>query len=155
MTEGLNHFYTHDHERLDQLFERFQQLKGKNLPAAKVLLEEFRAGLQQHMAWEEAILFCEYDDRTRHPEESPTAELRSDHHEILAHLEAIEDKIARSDANTEAEERRFLKTLSAHNRMMSAPKVSITFKGSVVLPFDFDIFSPLASIVKPWVRTAS
>ena len=37
---------------------------------------------------------------------------------------------------------------------MSAPLVSITFKGSMVLPSDLDIFMPLASIVKPWVSTA-
>jgi hypothetical protein len=27
--------------------------------------------------------------------------------------------------------------------------------GSVVFPFDLDIFSPFSSWVKPWVRTAS
>jgi hypothetical protein len=38
--------------------------------------------------------------------------------------------------------------------MMSAPFVSITFSGSMVLPRLLDIFMPLASMVKPCVSTA-
>ncbi len=37
---------------------------------------------------------------------------------------------------------------------MSAPESLITAWGSAVLPFDFDIFSPFSSRVKPWVSTA-
>ena len=46
-------------------------------------------------------------------------------------------------------------TDSAHSRMMSAPCSFITSSGLMVLPRLLDIFMPLASIVKPWVSTAS
>ena len=48
---------------------------------------------------------------------------------------------------------RLVSTEATHRRTISAPRFLITFCGATTLPFDFDIFSPLASTVKPWVNT--
>jgi predicted XRE-type DNA-binding protein len=50
-------FFEHDHDRLDELFETFQQLKRSDFPKAKDAFKEFKFGLQRHIVWEEDLLF--------------------------------------------------------------------------------------------------
>ena len=55
-TLTISRFYSGDHNRLDGLFEQYLKLKEKEPDQAIKVLEEFKSGLEQHMAWEEAIL---------------------------------------------------------------------------------------------------
>src|ERR1035437_1869111 len=84
--ETLAKFYEDDHHRLDGLFAAFQDLKGKDRAGAKGTFHAFRSGLEQHMAWEEAVLFPEYEDRIQGPERAVTEELRMEHAQIQDQL---------------------------------------------------------------------
>jgi regulator of cell morphogenesis and NO signaling len=113
--ESISHFYTEDHERLDVLWTQFRRLKQSEPPSAVKILQQFRSGLEQHMAWEESILFSEYDARFGDTDTTTTEELLSDHGEILNILDVIEEKIAANDWAIEREEARLMRTLKAHN----------------------------------------
>ncbi len=108
-------FYSQDHEQLDRLFERFQALKATAPDEALETLRKFRHGLEQHMAWEEAILFSNYDQKQR-AEDGLTAQLLLEHGQIRDRLEAIEAKLRNGDTYTNEEEERFSKILASHNR---------------------------------------
>lgn len=113
----ISQFYSDDHARLDCLFEKFQKVKENEPERATQILEEFKAGLEQHMAWEEAILFSEYDARVPSAEdESPTLDLNSDHQQIRECLEVVLRKMRAKDTNTDQDESRMLQILTAHNR---------------------------------------
>lgn len=112
----ISQWYADDHNRLDALFERFLKEKETDLNKAIETLEEFKSGLEQHMAWEEAILFSEYDARIPSPEgESPTVDLIFEHEQIRDYLETVLRKLRENDQNTEKDEARMAETLAAHN----------------------------------------
>lgn len=113
---SLARFYTDDHDRLDGLLADFARLKSSDRERATSAFSAFKSGLEQHMAWEEAILFPEYDMKAGMPEESPTEELVDEHQEIRRHVEAIERMFRDGSGDTAAEESRLAKLLSAHNR---------------------------------------
>jgi hemerythrin superfamily protein len=113
METPLTAFYEEDHRRLDGLFAAYQALRRQEPAQAKEILRRFRSGLEQHMAWEEAILFSEYDARA--PEAGLTAELLGEHAEIMNLIDRIEEKGRRQDPDTDREEARLLTLLSAHN----------------------------------------
>ena len=114
----ITQFYSEDHARLDSLFEQFQKLKEKEPDQSIKILEEFKAGLEQHMAWEEAILFSEYDVRIPSAEEeSPTVDLTFEHQQLRDYLEIVLRKMREKDSGLELEkdEARFVELLAAHN----------------------------------------
>ena len=116
MAKELSTFYSHDHDRLDGLFKSFQDLKTKDPGRAKEHLAQFRAGLEQHMAWEEAILFPEYDGKFGGSgEDSITQALLGEHAEILGVLDRIDEKVAEG-VESSHDESRLLKILGDHNR---------------------------------------
>lgn len=111
-------FYSDDHRRLDGVFERYLELKEKEPEEAIKALEEFKAGLEQHMAWEEAILFSEYDVRVpAADEESPTVDLTFEHQQLRDYLEIVLRKMKEKERGPELEkdEARFAALLAAHN----------------------------------------
>ncbi len=54
---SITEFMANDHDRLDGIFGKFRDLKSTELKKAKLLFNDFTAGLRQHIAWEEEILF--------------------------------------------------------------------------------------------------
>ncbi len=115
--ETICKFYADDHDRLDGLFALFQDLKRKELERAKEAFRKFKSGLEQHMAWEEAILFSEYEAKTGIQEGGPTEDLRFEHEQIRDQLENIGRKLNQNDLDTEKDEARLGETLAAHNWM--------------------------------------
>lgn len=82
------------------------------------VLEQFKFGLEQHMAWEEAILFSEYDVRIPSAdEESPTVDLTFEHQQLRDYLEIVLRKMRenKQDLELEKDEARFVELLAAHN----------------------------------------
>lgn len=115
-TDTISKFYADDHNRLDGLFEQFLKLKEKDLRQAVDVLEQFKTGLEQHMAWEEAILFSEYDARIPSAdEESPTVDLRFEHEQLREYLEIVLRRLKANDRDTEKDEARLAELLGAHN----------------------------------------
>jgi hemerythrin-like domain-containing protein len=68
------------------------------------------------MAWEEAILFSEYDVRLpSSDEESPTVDLRFEHEQLREYLGIVLRKLKANDRDTEKDEARLAELLGAHN----------------------------------------
>ena len=114
---SLARFFTDDHERLDSLFREFQSKKQSDPGGALDILEAFKSGLEQHMAWEEAILFGAYDERVSSPEgESPTRQLNVEHQQIRRQLEDLLARVRHGEADTADSEARLTRLLASHNR---------------------------------------
>lgn len=114
-TASINEHYTHDHDRLDELFHQFQTLKPSDRVQAANNFREFKAGLEQHIVWEEEILFPSFETKFRLPG-GPTEVMRLEHREIRKYLDAIADKLARDDFDTADEESGLLAVLCPHNQ---------------------------------------
>ena len=112
--ETLTQFYADDHRRLDELFAAFQNLKPAD-PKRVEMFRQFRSGLEQHMAWEEAILFSEYDARTAEEGRDRTKDLRFEHEELRGFMGDIEDKMRKGDFKTQKDEDHLFAMLAAHN----------------------------------------
>jgi iron-sulfur cluster repair protein YtfE (RIC family) len=109
-------YYETDHDRLDELFKQFQQLKRSELPKAKELFSGFRSGLLRHIMWEEEILFPLFEQKTGMYHSGPTEVMRTEHRIIKKHLEAIHDAVQSGNVETEADEQAMMNTLFVHNQ---------------------------------------
>lgn len=108
-------FYEEDHDRLDELFTTFQRLKRTDFAKAKVAFKEFKVGLQRHIVWEEDLLFPLWEEKTGMSEGGPTSVMRHEHGQIGQQLEAIHDKVAEQNPDSDQEEQTLLNLLGAHN----------------------------------------
>ncbi len=59
----ISQFFEQDHDRLDELFKTFQQLKRSDFAKAKEAFKEFKFGLQRHIVWEEDQLFPLWEEK--------------------------------------------------------------------------------------------
>jgi regulator of cell morphogenesis and NO signaling len=114
--QTISNYYETDHDRLDELFKRFQQLKRVDYPQAKRYFREFKFGLQRHIIWEEEILFPLFEQKTGMTNGGPTFVMRQEHRLIGKHLEAIHDKVKIMDPNSNDDEQALLNVLFAHNQ---------------------------------------
>ena len=108
-------FYEQDHDRLDELFKTFQQLKRSDFAKAKDAFKEFKFGLQRHIVWEEDILFPFWEKETGITEGGATSVMRAEHRQIEQQLEAIHGKVAEQDPNSDQAEQALLNLLGSHN----------------------------------------
>ncbi|MBI4024516.1 MAG: hemerythrin domain-containing protein [Verrucomicrobia bacterium] len=113
--QPIAQWYGHDHDRLDELFQQFRASKETDFPRAGESFRQFRKGLEQHIAWEEGILFPLFEEKTGLHGCGPTEVMRQEHREIKRLLEQIGGKIERNDAATDADGAALLQTLGAHN----------------------------------------
>lgn len=75
----LHEFFTQDHRRLDELFDRF---KADKSDARIEILNEFASGLIRHIIWEEEYLFPIFERVTGMVQEGPVKVMREEHHII-------------------------------------------------------------------------
>lgn len=104
-------FMSKDHDRLDNLFKNFQDIKLKDISKAKEIYNEFKKGLERHIVWEEEILFPRFDTKYNLKDSGPTAAMKEEHKQIKALLSKIEANISNSD-DFEAD---LLSVLGMHN----------------------------------------
>lgn len=109
-------FFEQDHDRLDELFKTFQQLKRSDFPKAKEAFKEFKFGLQRHIVWEEDVLFPLWKKKTGMSESGPTPVMRNEHRQIGQQLEAIHGKVSEQTPDSDKEEQALLDLLGSHNR---------------------------------------
>ena len=109
-------FFEQDHDRLDELFKTFQQSKGSDFPKAKEAFKEFKIGLQRHIVWEEDLLFPIWEQKTGMSDSGPTPVMRNEHRQIGQQLEAIHQKVANQNPDSDQEEQALLDLLGSHNR---------------------------------------
>lgn len=114
--QTIREFYEKDHDRLDELFKTFQQLKRSDFPEAKEAFIEFKLGLQRHIVWEEDLLFPLWEKKTGRSEEGPTVVMRAEHRQIGQQLEAIHGKVSAQNPDSDQEEQALLDILGSHNR---------------------------------------
>jgi regulator of cell morphogenesis and NO signaling len=113
--ETIAAFYEQDHDRLDELFKTFQQLKRSDFPKAKEAFKEFKFGLQRHIVWEEDILFPLWEKETGITEGGATSVMRTEHRQIGQHLEAIHQKVVDQNPDSDQDEQALLNLLGSHN----------------------------------------
>jgi iron-sulfur cluster repair protein YtfE (RIC family) len=112
-----------DHDRLDGLFKKFQELKRVDFQKAIECFKQFKVGLQRHIVWEEEILFPLFERKMGSPL-GPTQVMRMEHRQIREYLESIHKKVhehpPKADASggpeSDQEEQMLLTVLSAHNQ---------------------------------------
>ena len=109
-------FFEQDHDRLDEYFKTFQQLKRTDFFKAKEAFTLFKDGLQQHIVWEESLLFPLWEKKTGMTEEGPTVAMRAEHRRIELQLEAIHGKVTGQNPESDQEEQALLDHLGSHNR---------------------------------------
>ena len=71
-----------DHDRLDDLFNKYKDLKNSDPNKAEEMFSEFKSGLEKHILWEEDILFPLFEKKTGMYEGGPTAVMRLEHKNI-------------------------------------------------------------------------
>lgn len=106
--------FSEDHDRLDELFRRFQTRMPSDRARAVQSFEEFKQGLERHIVWEEGILFPAFELKTGHTE-GPTTVMRMEHQEIRGLLGAISARLTEGRDDTVADEAALLAVLAAHN----------------------------------------
>ena len=107
--------FEQDHDRLDGLFESFQQQKRQDFAKAKKAFAEFKAGLQRHILWEEELLFPRWEENSGMAEGGPTQIMRSEHRLIRDCMEAIQSELERETPDRDGDEQRLLELLKPHN----------------------------------------
>ncbi len=112
----ISAFFEQDHDRLDELFKIFQQLKRSDFPKAKEAFKEFKVGLQRHIVWEEEVLFPLWEKKTGMSESGPTPVMRNEHRQIGQQLDAIHGKVSEQNPDSDKEEQALLDLLGSHNR---------------------------------------
>jgi len=112
----VSEFFEQDHDRLDELFKTFQQLKRSDFPRAKEAFKAFKVGLQRHIVWEEEVLFPLWENKTGMSDSGPTPVMRNEHRQIGQLLEAIHGKVAAQNPDSDQEEQALLDILGSHNR---------------------------------------
>ncbi|GBC85630.1 Iron-sulfur cluster repair protein YtfE [bacterium HR11] len=115
MSFSVADFMSHDHDRLDALFEEFRRTKTQDLPRARRLFDEFRSGLERHIVWEEDILFPAFEARTGMHEAGPTVVMRMEHRQIRELLAEIARALEAGRTDTDALEQDLLQVLGVHN----------------------------------------
>lgn len=111
----ISAFFEEDHDRLDELFKTFQRLKRSDFAKAKEAFKDFKFGLQRHIVWEEDLLFPLWEEKTGMAEGGPTFVMRNEHRQIGEQLEAIHQKVAEQNPDSDQEEQALLTLLGSHN----------------------------------------
>jgi regulator of cell morphogenesis and NO signaling len=116
MREGtIMKYYEEDHDRLDELFQEFRQMKHKDFTQAKPFFRQFVFGLQRHIIWEEEILFPLFEEKTGIRQGGPTEAMRAEHKQIKRHLDLIHEKVRVHDPSTDYEEDLLFHAMTVHN----------------------------------------
>lgn len=113
---SVREFFERDHDRLDQLFASYQRNYASDPAQARRAFAAFRAGLEQHIVWEEARLFPLWEQKTGMTQAGPTVVMRAEHqhiHDLLHRIEAALDPA--QDAPREAATNTLVEVLTSHN----------------------------------------
>lgn len=108
----LSEFYRDDHRRLDRLWRRM--LCGGTAEAQRAFVE-FRSGLEQHIEWEERLLFPLLE-AAEHPDIRRRTDLLCwEHRHLRAWLERVGSHLVRRDEEAALEREAFAGLLAGHN----------------------------------------
>lgn len=103
LTETIQHFYNEDREHLDQLLREFERARIECVEEARGIYDEFRAGLEEHMRWEEELLYPVFE-RLAGENECGMESMRCEHQAIREQLARLEWLLEGPDARLMLEE---------------------------------------------------
>lgn len=113
--ETVFQFMSDDHDRLDEIFSKIKEVKSTDLDQAVSLFKTFRQGLEQHIVWEEEVLFPEFEEKTGNRNSGPTEVMRQEHVMIKSHLKNIGEILDSKSADIDSEADAMLNILKIHN----------------------------------------
>lgn len=113
--QSISEFMRKDHNRLDELFKRYNVFKNSDPIKAKEIFFEFKYGLQKHILWEEEILFPLFENKTGMSYIEPTFVLKIEHEKIKHYLAEMSIKLENSNNQTDDFENILNNILFAHN----------------------------------------
>ncbi|MBI3999494.1 MAG: hemerythrin domain-containing protein [Candidatus Omnitrophica bacterium] len=114
--ETIASFFQKDHERLDRFFDEFQAVKACDAIGAREHFENFRRGLEQHMTWEEDILFPLFESKTDMKGSGPTQVMRWEHEQMRKLIKNLQEKIKGEALGDDDQEAALIESLARHNR---------------------------------------
>lgn len=114
MRNILTQFFSTDHDRLDFLFHNYQLNKGIDSDKAFRFFSKFTSGLEQHIKWEEELLFPAFEEAYRMDKGGPTFVMRAEHKVIKSLLNQIESAIS-AGRPADQEEQKLVEFLTLHN----------------------------------------
>lgn len=107
-------FMGEDHDRLDNIFKKFKNIKNTDKNKARNLFHEFKIGLQKHIVWEEEILFPIFENKTGMHDTGPTAVMKTEHRKIKDLLERIHRNLGKNIQIKDLEDE-LIEVLTGHN----------------------------------------
>lgn len=113
--QSISDFMEKDHDRLDGLFNQYKDLKNSNQNKAKEIFSGLKSGLENHIMWEEEILFPLFEQKTGMFNGGPTAVMRMEHTSIKNFLNAISAKLTVGSIQTDNLDSNLVSILSEHN----------------------------------------
>lgn len=113
--QSISKFMEQDHDRLDDLYNQFKELKASDQNKANEIFSEFKSDLQKHIFWEEEILFPLFEYKTGMHDTGPTAVMRIEHKEIKNYLNEIFTNLNNGNTQTKDLENELFEVLYAHN----------------------------------------
>ena len=111
--QSIKAFFEADHERLDQLFVNYLNLKNSSYSRARKYFVQFKNGLQRHIQLEEEFVFPLFQNKTDMV--GALRVMRMEHKKIRELLEVLQEKVKKSDQNSEAEEYKLLALIGEHS----------------------------------------
>jgi len=112
---SVGDYFREDYVGLDELFRKFQTEKHSNLNRARKCFEEFKSRLENHMVWEEELLFPFFDDKTEMQYPGLTAVMRTEHAQIREALLEVHSQTVNMNRHSEGSELSLIAILDAHN----------------------------------------
>jgi len=95
--QTLSTYLTSDHRRCDDVFIEMEQcVSGGRWDDARARFQEFSAGVEQHFAMEETVLFPAFEKATGNSA-GPTSVMKSEHRQIRDILQLLRAALALHD----------------------------------------------------------
>ena len=110
-------FMSIDHDRLDNKIRMYSREKLLDIERAESIFLFFKSELEQHIIWEENILFPIFERKTGIKGGGPTSVMRMEHIQIKNHLQEIKRKLhTKKIQDSCKEEVALFKVLESHNQ---------------------------------------
>jgi len=112
--DTIKSYFQEDHERLGNLLKKFRIVSARDIESGRKPFEKFKRGLEQHITWEEEILFPLFESKTGMSGGGPTHAMRFEHKELKTLLKSIEKRINEGQASEDQVDK-LIKYLTHHN----------------------------------------
>jgi hemerythrin-like domain-containing protein len=88
MHKFITDFFNTNHQALELLFIAYRRHKSRDAVYARQLFDKFKAGMQEHIGWEENLLLPALENANR--KSFPTDKARAEHQQVMQQINWIE-----------------------------------------------------------------